>query len=84
MSSRTQREIETYNFAKCRDAARVLATKSTPSTVHMAPEEREDAICTMLSDLDLLAANDGCIAAAWALEFALATAADIRDGKYTK
>ena len=41
-----------------------------PSTKHMEPGEKEDAIAQMLVDLHRLADEDGCIAAAWAFEFA--------------
>lgn len=47
-----------------------LAGIEMPSTKHMEQGEREDAIEQMLRDLWMLAKNDGCIAAAWAFEFA--------------
>ena len=46
----------------------ILSRVPTPSTRHMDPAEREAGIATMLSDLHRLASEDGCIAAAWALE----------------
>lgn len=41
----------------------------TPSTEHMNDDERGDCIEVMLDDLEQLTRRDGCIAAAWALEF---------------
>ena len=41
----------------------------TTSTRHMWHEERRDVIRQMLADLERLAVEDGCLAAAWALEF---------------
>lgn len=52
-----------------RDEAERLAYYPTKSTAHMSHEERVDGIAQMLADLDCMAKNDGCIAAAWALEF---------------
>jgi hypothetical protein len=46
-----------------------LAEFPTKSTQHMATLERRDGIAVMLDDLRLLATQDGCIAAGWALEF---------------
>jgi len=40
----------------------------TPSTAHMSPEERRAGVEQMCEDLALLATQDGCIAAGWALE----------------
>ena len=52
------------------DAADKLAKTQTQSTQHMAEQERADGILQMLRDLNRLARENGCIAAAWALEFA--------------
>jgi hypothetical protein len=49
--------------------ANKLAATPTRSTVYMTMEERARGIQTMLDDLDKLAKDDGCIAAAWAAEF---------------
>ena len=49
--------------------AKELADLPTKSTIKMTYEERLASIETMLSDLNQLARKDGCIAAAWALEF---------------
>jgi hypothetical protein len=75
-------KIKTYRFKNVTAAARQLAQRPTPSNRHMEHLERAKCIRVMLEDLHLLASRDGCIAAAWALEFALASAATIRDGKY--
>lgn len=48
----------------------------TTSTRHMWHEERRGGILQMLMDLEALAHRDGCIAAAWALEYICETAAD--------
>lgn len=48
--------------------AKALAAVPTKSTAHMELQERTDGINQMLEDLAMLAAKDGCIAAAWALE----------------
>ncbi len=40
-----------------------------PSTAHMSDGEREAGTHQMIRDLESLAYADGCIAAAWALEF---------------
>lgn len=45
-----------------------LAFVVTPSTEHMSFSERRAGISQMLNDLAKLATDDGCIAAAWALE----------------
>lgn len=45
-----------------------LATVPIRSTVGMCEQERLDGTKQMLDDLGALAENDGCIAAAWALE----------------
>lgn len=45
-----------------------LASVRTKSTAHMETDERASCIGTMLDDLKQLARNDGCIAAAWAIE----------------
>lgn len=63
------------------DTARVLSRFSTPSTKHMERQEREDGINVMLSDLHRLASEDGCIAAAWALELAEQVAKSVVAGK---
>lgn len=47
----------------------VLADKPTTSTKTMCREDRANGIRQMLEDLQMLAKNDGCIAAAWAFEF---------------
>ena len=59
-----------------RAAAERLAQTPTYSTRHMAVEERADGITQMLVDLQRLAVADGCVAAAWAYEFAQAVAAE--------
>jgi hypothetical protein len=46
----------------------VLSRVSTESTHYMTVEERSYGIAVMLGDLNRLAREDGCIAAAWALE----------------
>jgi hypothetical protein len=51
----------------------------TPSTAHMSPAERQACIKVMLEDLYLMARQDGCIAAAWALEVILADHPQTRD-----
>ena len=53
-------------------AAEALGAIPTPSTAHMADDERADACRQMLHDLLLLARADGCIGAAWAYEWILA------------
>jgi hypothetical protein len=40
----------------------------TPSTCHLSPAERRAGIKQMVVDLTHLAQEDGCTAAAWALE----------------
>lgn len=45
-----------------------LVALVTPSTEHMEVDERAASVKQMLEDLYLLAHQDGCIAAAWALE----------------
>lgn len=52
----------------------LLSEPPTSSTAHMSHGERLDGVCQMLSDLERLAKEDGCIAAAWALEKLLAMA----------
>lgn len=49
----------------------------TPSTEHMDDEERRDGIRQMVEDLYRLATQDGCIAAAWALEALVVQVAEI-------
>jgi len=49
--------------------AHQLAKMPTRSTAHMVDWEREEGIQQMLADLQELARRDGCIAAAWAVEF---------------
>lgn len=46
-----------------------LANYSTESMQSMCREDRVNAIAQMLADLYMLATKDGCVAAAWALEF---------------
>lgn len=53
-------------------AAAAMALVPTDSTRHMTSDERRAGVETMLHDLQRLAADDGCIAAAWALEKLLA------------
>jgi hypothetical protein len=48
----------------------VLCKVPTKSTAHMDEQERRDGLGVMLADLFTLARRDGCIAAAWAYEFA--------------
>ena len=49
---------------------RLVAKRVVPkSTRHMGEEERLDGTRQMIRDLEEMAHNDGCIAAAWALEF---------------
>jgi hypothetical protein len=49
---------------------RSIANRCVPvSTRHMSAAERLDGTRQMIRDLEALAHNDGCIAAAWALEF---------------
>ena len=58
------------NFIRRRKmTASELALIPTKSTRHIHLKEREDGIGQMLRDLEMLARIDGCIAAAWALEF---------------
>jgi hypothetical protein len=63
------KESTWYNDAAFMAAAERLEKIPTPSTKHIDETERGNGIATMLSDLRLLAENNGCIAAAWALEF---------------
>lgn len=49
--------------------ARRIAQRPTKSTAHMNEPERRSGIFQMLADLDQLAKRDGCVAAAWALEY---------------
>ncbi len=53
-------------------SAELLSEPPTKSTVHMSHGERLDGVQQMLADLERLAKEDGCIAAAWALEKLLA------------
>jgi hypothetical protein len=46
-----------------------IAKIPTTSTKYMCYEERLEGINQMLADLNTLARRDGCIAAAWVLEF---------------
>lgn len=55
--------------ARARELAEILAEPATTSTRHMEHSERVDGIAQMLADLDALAKKDGCIAAAWVVEF---------------
>lgn len=63
------------------NTAHILSWFPTPSTKHMERQEREDGINVMLSDLHRLASEDGCIAAAWALELAEQVAKSVVAGK---
>lgn len=54
---------------ECLKIAKRLAKHPTQSTKHMEEGERTDGIEQMLKDLLALAHNDGCIAAAWAVEW---------------
>lgn len=58
-------------------AAESLATRPTKSMEAMHVEDRANGIEQMLLDLRKLAEADGCIAAAWAYEFALEIAAEL-------
>lgn len=60
------------NAERLKAAAAVMALVPTDSTRHMTADERRAGVETMLQDLQRLAAADGCIAAAWALEKLLA------------
>ena len=51
------------------DIAQTLAKMPTASTRDMHMADRCNGIHQMLCDLNQLARKDGCIAAAWALEF---------------
>ena len=51
------------------DIAEILAKLPTASTKAMHIVDRCNGIHQMLCDLNQLARKDGCIAAAWALEF---------------
>jgi hypothetical protein len=51
------------------DIAEILAKVPTQSTKAMHITDRCTGIHQMLCDLNQLARKDGCIAAAWALEF---------------
>ena len=49
---------------------RLVAVRCVPaSTKHMDETERLDGTRQMIRDLEQLAHRDGCIAAAWALDF---------------
>jgi hypothetical protein len=56
-------------MADLKIAADRLGHLKTKSTKHMGTDERSAACEQMLLDLDMLARRDGCIAAAWALEW---------------
>ena len=62
------------------DIAEILARKPTPSTKSMHIVDRCNGVHQMLMDLQELAKRDGCIAAAWALEFAVMIAEQERQG----
>jgi len=70
-----QQRFETKTAAKgattvnLEDIAETLAKKPTESTKSMHMADRCNGIHQMLCDLNQLARKDGCIAAAWALEF---------------
>lgn len=49
-----------------------LLSVDVPSTRHLSRDERFDGLTVMLGDLNRLAVEDGCIAAAWALDALLA------------
>lgn len=57
-----------------KDLADRLAQTATASTRTMPADVRADGIRQMLSDLHRLTTEDGCIAAAWALEWIEASA----------
>lgn len=59
--------------------AELLSEPPTKSTAHMSHGERLDGIQQMLADLERLARQDGCIAAAWALEKLIAVAPRLAD-----
>lgn len=49
---------------------RLIAARCLPkSTKHMDATERLDGTRQMIRDLEQLAHRDGCVSAAWALEF---------------
>jgi len=50
------------------NAVKVLASIEIPTTRYMGDEEKRDGVEQMLRDLRQLARQDGCIAAAWAVE----------------
>lgn len=58
--------------------AEVLAWPPTESTKSMGHGERVRGIEQMLHDLERLAREDGCVAAAWALERLLAESVIVR------
>lgn len=62
-------DMDTNNVRRL--AAEDLALRPTRSCRHMDREECADAMEVMLGDLERLAKNDGCIAAAWALEYVM-------------
>lgn len=56
----------------------LMASIDVPSTRQLSLGERTDSIKVMHDDLMTLAENDGCIAAAWALDAIRGMAAKIR------
>ena len=51
------------------DIWRIAVRIKTPSTNYMTTQEQLDGVRQMLDDLERLAEEEGCIAAAWALEW---------------
>lgn len=51
------------------ELAERLAELPTSSNARMDHQERVDGILQMIYDLRVMAETDGCIAAAWAIEF---------------
>ncbi len=54
--------------------ARAISEIELPSTKHLSPDDKLEGTCQMLDDLERLAEEDGCIAAAWAIEWVKAVA----------
>lgn len=65
---------------KYRFNAEVLAWPPTESTKHLGHGDRVRGIEQMLHDLERLAKDDGCVAAAWALEKLLADSVIVQTG----
>lgn len=60
------------------DAVEICERVELPSTKGMSSSEQIAGACQMLSDLERLA-EDGCIAAAWSLEWMTAVIASTQD-----